>query len=286
MNPGAVQMKVYVMTDLEGVAGVINFDDYGTPKGRYYETARELTTNEANAAIEGLIEAGAKEILVVDGHGHGAINPLLLHPSAKLLSGRPLKYPFGCDRSFDAAVIIGQHAKSNTDGGHLSHTFSFEVEELTINGISLGELGCNMLSAAYFGVPTVMVSGDKAACEEALALVPNIEVAPVKEGIKRGSAVGLTGEQNKLFNEAAIHLHPEKACELIRERARRGLERLSEIKPFWLDPPYELIIKLRPEKEGKTGRIAKVRSKDILELLRAPRKYKRIKEGFESNDTS
>ena len=62
-------MKVYVMTDLEGVAGIINFDDYGTPKGRYYETARELTTNETNAAIEGLIEDGAKEILVVDGHG-------------------------------------------------------------------------------------------------------------------------------------------------------------------------------------------------------------------------
>jgi len=74
-------VKVYVMTDLEGVAGIINFDDYGTPKGRYYETARELTTNETNAAIEGLIEDGAKEILVVDGHGHGAINPSLLHPT-------------------------------------------------------------------------------------------------------------------------------------------------------------------------------------------------------------
>jgi len=41
--------------------------------------------------------------------------------------------------------------------------------------------------------------------------------------------------------------------------------------------PYELIIKLRPEKEGEAGRIAKVKSKDILELLRAPRRYKRMK---------
>ena len=69
------------MTDLEGVAGVINFDDYCTPKGRYYEVARELLTKEVNAAIERLLEAGADEFLVVDGHGYGGINPLLLHSS-------------------------------------------------------------------------------------------------------------------------------------------------------------------------------------------------------------
>ncbi|RLI03225.1 peptidase M55 [Candidatus Bathyarchaeota archaeon] len=270
-------MKIYVMTDLEGAAGIINFDDYCTPNGRYYETARELITKETNAAIEGLLEAGAKEILVVDGHGYGAINPLLLHPSAELLAGRPLGYPFGCNEKFDATVIIGQHAKSNTDGGHLCHTGSFEVEDLTINGISLGELGCNMLFAAYFGVPTVMVSGDRAACEEALALVPNIEVASVKEGIKRGSATGLTGGQNKLFNGAAIHLHPEKARELIKEKAKKGLERLREIKPFWLAPPYELVSRLRPEEKGKPGKIAKVKSNDLLELLCAPRRYEEIK---------
>jgi len=142
---------------------------------------------ETNAAIEGLIEAGVDDFLVVDGHGYGAIDPLLLHPSAKLLAGRPLEYPFGCDETFDAAIIIGQHAKSNINGGHLCHTCSFEVEDLTINGISLVELGCNMLFAAYFGVPTVMVSGDKAACDGALSLVQNIEVAAVKEGLKRGS---------------------------------------------------------------------------------------------------
>ncbi|MEM2961101.1 MAG: M55 family metallopeptidase, partial [Candidatus Bathyarchaeia archaeon] len=127
------------MTDMEGVAGVINFSDYAFPQGRYYEIGRQLTTEETNAAIEGLLEAGAREILVVDGHGHGAINQLLLHPSAKLLAGRPLNYPFGIDKSFSAALIIGQHAKSNTDGGHLSHTGSTEVEDLTINGVSLGE---------------------------------------------------------------------------------------------------------------------------------------------------
>ena len=192
------------------------------------------------------------------------------------MAGRPLEYPFGCDENFDAAIIIGQHAKSNTNGGHLCHTGSFEVEDLTINGISLGELGCNMLFAAYFRIPTVMVSGDKAACDETLSLVPNIEAAAVKEELKRGSASGLTGEENKLFNGAAIHFHHERACELFREKAKRGLERLREIKPFCIEPPYELIVKLRPKERGKPMRIARVRSNDILELLRAPRRYEEM----------
>jgi len=265
-------MKVYIMTDMEGVAGVTNWDDFGSPEGRYYEIGRELTTREVNAAIEGALEAGATEILVVDGHGHGAINPLLLHPEAKLLTGRPLGYPFGCDHSFDAAFIVGQHAKSNTDGGHLCHTGSFLIEELSINGVSVGELGCNMLFCAYFGVPTVMVSGDLAATEEARALVPNVEVAPVKEGLKRGSASGLTGTENKLFNGAAIHLHPEKARERIREAARRGLERRDEIGLFWLDPPYELVSRTRPQ-EGQPGGVTVNRADDLLELLRLPRRH-------------
>ena len=77
-------MRIYIMTDMEGVAGVLNADDYLLPGARYYEVARELVTLETNAAIEGLLDAGATEFLVVDGHGPGAINPLLLHPAARL----------------------------------------------------------------------------------------------------------------------------------------------------------------------------------------------------------
>jgi len=265
-------VKLYIITDLEGVAGVLNFDDYGTPDSRYYETARSLTTGEINAAIEGAIAAGASEILVVDGHGHGAINPSELHPAAELYAGRPMGYPFLCDESFDAAMVTGQHAKSNTDGGHLSHTGSFVIEELTINGVSVGELGCNMLFCGYFGVPTVMVSGDQACCEEARALVPGIETASVKRGLKRGPATGLTGEQNRLHNGAAVHLHPERARALIRTKAELGLARVPEIAPFRLEPPYELVSLLR-RTETEPQKTARCEADDMIELLNMPRVY-------------
>ena len=75
-------MKIYVMTDMEGVAGIQNSPDWCRPpapesSGRYYDLGKELLTREVNAAVEGLFEGGATEVLVADGHGPGGIRPLL-----------------------------------------------------------------------------------------------------------------------------------------------------------------------------------------------------------------
>ncbi len=260
------------MTDMEGVAGVVSSVDYCAPDSRYYEVGRELTTLETNAAIEGAIDAGATDFLVVDGHGHGAIDPRKLHPAALLLTGRPMGYPFGCDSSFDAAFIVGQHAKANTDGGHLCHTGSFSCEDQRLNGRSLGELGINMLFAAYYGVATVLVTGDLACCLEARELVPEIETVAVKEGLRRGAPAGLTAEQARTYNGAAIHLHPEHARNRIREAARRALERRQEIPRFWIEPPYELVRTYRRREDGTTPPPTLQSGNDLIEVLRqAPR---------------
>jgi len=245
-------VKVYIMTDMEGVAGVRNFDDFGGPEGRYYEVGRRLCTGEVSAAVQGCLDAGADEVLVVDGHGAGAIDPELLHPAAQVLMGRPLDYPFGCDESFDCALIIGQHAKAGTLDGHLWHTGSIDVADLTINDISLGELGKNMLFCAYYDVPVVTVTGDEACCREARELVPNIETAAVKRGTNRG---------------AAIHLHPTKAQELIREASQRGVERRDEIGKFWIDPPYVKRVEWVAE-PGFPPRVHIAEGEDLIEVLK------------------
>ena len=262
-------MKVFVMTDMEGVAGVVDSPNYCFPESRYYERGCELTTLEVNAAVEGALAAGAAEIVVIDGHGHGAITPMLLHPAAKLLKGRPRPIGASLDASFDVAISIGQHAKSNAPGGHLAHSGSFSVEDLTINGVSIGESGRSFISAAYFGVPYVFLSGDRAAAEEAAALAPGIETAVVKEGLDRGSATGLGMDANRAFNGAAIHLHPTKARERIYAGVQRGIARRDEIGRFWLQPPYTLVHTTRPE-NGAPSRQARVTGNDILKVFRTP----------------
>ena len=250
-------MKIIIMTDLEGVAGVLNAKDYIHADSRYYEQACELATLEVSAAAQGAFEAGATEVLVVDGHGPGAMKRALLHPRARLLTGRPWipGYPWGCDGSFAAAMIVGQHSKANTDGGHLCHTGSFAVENEIVNDISVGEIGQWALITGYFGVPMVMISGDEAACEEARRLVPNIESAVVKWGVRRGSATGLTAEENEVYNSVATHLSPDEARGAIRESAFRAVRRIPEIAPFRLDPPYAITMTLRPAEAGRQVRV-------------------------------
>jgi D-amino peptidase len=259
-------MRIYILTDQEGVAGVVSSVDYASPETRYYETARRLLTLEVNAAVDGALAGGATDIFVLDGHGHGSIDVELLHDRARVLTGRPIRFPFGFDGSFDALMFVGQHAKSNTDGGHLSHTGSMDQDDLILNQRSVGELGWYMQLAGYYGKPTILVTGDQAVCDETHALVPEVETVVVKTGIRNGEARHLTGDQNRLHNGAAIHLSPAAARELIRAAAERAVRRAREIPPFFIAPPYEMVSVLRPTTPGGERSVAINHSGDFLEL--------------------
>lgn len=270
-------MKVYVMTDMEGVAGVVTLPEYclsgpvnkygRAEGGRYYEHGRELATREVNAAVEGLLAGGASEILVCDGHGQGGLNASLLHPGARMLTGKGQRQPRGLDRSFDAAIMIGQHAKAHTDGGHLAHSGSFSREDWLLNGESIGEIGLVMAKASWFDVPVVMISGDLAACEEAKALVPSIETAAVIEGQKRGSTRGMTTDEAIDFNVPAVHMSPETAREMIRKAAAICLKRAGAVERYSVAPPFEMVRVVRRTKDTTTLRRAVNTSDDLIDLL-------------------
>ena len=82
-------MKIYVVCDIEGVAGVIDHRQQCWEDGKYYEQARRLATLELNALVEGALEGGAREIVAWDGHClfPGSIDPELVHPECKLVMG-------------------------------------------------------------------------------------------------------------------------------------------------------------------------------------------------------
>ena len=158
-------MKIYIMTDLEGVAGVVDFESQTYDTGKYYEKAKELLTAEVNAAVEGAMRAGATEILVCDGHGQGGIVPELIHPSAKLLHGRPIGRFWEIDSSkWDACFLLAHHAMNGTPDGNLNHTYSSKtIVKMLLNGTPIGEIGMNIYLAGWFGIPAVLITGDEAA---------------------------------------------------------------------------------------------------------------------------
>lgn len=243
-------MRVYIMTDLEGVAGVLDSRNWCLEDSRYYQQARELLTLEANAAVEGFLAAGAQEIVVADGHGPGAIVPGLLHPAAELVRYWPPErpYPFSMDeRKFDVAAWVGQHPKAGTVGGHLCHTGSMIVRDFSINGVSVGEFGKLVLCAGELGIRAIFASGCEAFTREAREFVPGIETVAVKRGLQTDPGNNLPEAAYRRHNEPAIHLQPQEARRRIRAGAQRALERAKK-EDFGLvrmPPPYRSTMVLR-----------------------------------------
>jgi len=275
-------MKIYITTDMEAVAGVVTLPEYclsgpsnkygRSEGGKYYEHARELATREVNAAVEGLLEGGATEVFVRDAHGHVGLNASLIHPEARILTGKGQVPPWGLDESFDAMVMLGQHAKAHTDGGHLCHSGSFDRDEWLLNGESFGEIALIMIVAGCFDMPVAMISGDVAGCLEARQLVPSIVTVPVIEGQKRGSTKGMPLQEAIDFNVAAIHVSPQKAREMIRAGARQVPGKAGKVERFWIEPPYEMVRVPRPREDG-VARRAVNRADNFIELMSQPIRY-------------
>lgn len=269
-------MRIYIMTDLEGVAGVLDSENWCLKDGRYFDAAKELLTREVNAAIEGFLEAGATEFLVADGHGYGGINPVLLHPAAELAARWPrgAVYPFALDDGvFQYAAWVGQHPKAGTVRGHLCHTGNMSVRNFSINGISVGEFGEMAWCAGELGVPVIFASGCRAFTEEARAFVPGIETVAVKRGTQTKPGDELDADAYRRHNASAIHFHPEIARQRIRAGARQALLRAAR-EPFGqvaLKPPYEMEVILRPTDTAPARVMRASHASSLIGLMNARR---------------
>ena len=265
--------SVYIMTDMEGVAGVIDSENWCKPESRYYELGKEFLTLEVNAAIEGFARAGVTEFLVADGHGHGGINPKLLDPRAQLARNwAPPPYPFSMEKGMDFAAWIGQHAMSRTEYAHLTHTGSFGAFEITINGAPVGEFGQCALCGGQLGIRSIFGAGDLAFTKEAQALAPGIETVAVKRGTTPGRGDECNAEAYAKRNLAAVHFQPERARQMIREGAERAVRRALTDPSFGLvrfKPPYERVVISRATtaRPRSTGRAA--HADDVIALLNA-----------------
>jgi D-amino peptidase len=228
-------MKVYIVCDLEGVAGVVDFRKQCIEDGMYYQQAINMATHELNALIEGAIEGGATEIFAWPGHGAfpGGINVELLHPECKLVMHAGDAGPIGYDESFDAMMLLGLHGMANS-GGVLAHSFYPYPKNIWVDNLKIGEIALNMAGFGEKDIPTVLVTGDKTAVDEAKALIPEMEGAVVKWALDEKEKIGA------LSVRKAISLSPKKAQSTIKEAARNAISKIGVIKPFVITTPFIL----------------------------------------------
>lgn len=208
-------MKVWISCDMEGVAGIVDWDQC-RPGSPGYALGCELLLAEVNAAIEGAVSAGATEVVVNDSHGRMAnLDPRKIAGGASYLSGRhkPMYMMQGLDGSFDAVLLVGYHGSISGRPSTLSHTYNPEVfSGVRLNGEYVGESGINALPMAHYVIPVAFVSGDRVTAEETAPFAPDAVSVITKESITRA---------------AALNLHPDESGRLIRDGAEEAVRRVA-----------------------------------------------------------
>lgn len=226
-------MKILIAADMEGISGVVHWDQV-TPGHVEYQRFRRIMTADVNAAVAGALEAGADEVIVTDGHWNDmSILAEELDPRARLNSGgpSPLAMVQGVDVDVSGVMFVGYHARAGARNAILDHTWSdVRVANLWLNGALTGEIGLNAAVCGHFDVPVIMISGDQTACAEAVETLGALEVAVVKQA---------TGRM------AADCLPPPVAQQKIREAAVRALNRVRmgrAAQPYRLESPVTVAI--------------------------------------------
>jgi D-amino peptidase len=235
-------MRVHIISDMEGVAGIVRPEQ--TVAGEaLYDEGRKLYTEEINAAVRGAVKAGAEEIVVMDHHGAGkafsfnSLIPDLLDPACDyVVQSSWTEYTGFLEGGCDACLLVGMHAMAGTPEGVLSHTVSGrEWRSLRFNGVLVGETGINAALCGTWGCPVVLVTGDTATCREATELLGDgLTTVAVKEGIGRASARNVA---------------PLRARELIEAGAEAALKAVDAVAPYDPGKPCEIAVEFMTPSE-------------------------------------
>lgn len=205
-------MRVLMMCDMEGVSGIVNWEQVngGAP---LFEEGRRLYTEEVNAAVRGARAGGATEVVVVDCHGAGgawnfnSFVPELIDPGCEWVCNHPWsRYTELLEQGADCCVLVGMHAKAETPDGVLCHTISTtRWRNLWFNDTSVGEVGINAALCGHYGCPVAAVTGDEATCRESAALLGDgLTTVAVKKGLSRYSARNVPPVRARTMIEAGV----------------------------------------------------------------------------------
>lgn len=231
-------MRVHIISDMEGVAGIVKWEQV-TGGDPMYEEGRKLYTGEINAAVRGAKAAGATEIVVMDHHGAGkgwSFNSLIpeeLDPACEfVVQDEWTNYTGFLEQGCDATLLVGMHARAGTPDGVLNHTVSGQQwQNMWFNGTLVGETGINAAFCGQWNCPVVLVTGDRSVCREAKELLGDgLTTVEVKEGLGQFSA---------------RQLPAQRARELIEEGARQALSDLKAVAPYDPGRPSEIKVEFK-----------------------------------------
>lgn len=262
-------MKLYISCDMEGTAGVCSWMQCDPSNTREYPIYRRYMSQEVRAAVDGARSAGATDVLINDSHWD--MRNLLwdeLPADVRVISGsrKPFSMSEGLDRGYGGAFFTGYHAAAGDANGVLAHTYTADtLYNVRINGVACSEALLNAAMAGYYGIPLLLVSGDRVVVEHVKRYMPWVTGVIVKEGIGYYAGNSVT---------------PKAAQALIRDASAQAIGNAANAKPFTFDPPITMeldttrveqadFIELMPGFERTGGRTVRFVHDDYKMIFRA-----------------
>jgi D-amino peptidase len=262
-------MKIFISTDMEGVAGVVSWNEMEPPAGKEWTGMQDT---ELNWLVDALnqTEFGKEisEIVVCDSHArgenvrYGAVSD----KRVQWIRGypRPFYMMEGLDQSFDIVFFLGYHASIGSWRGGMDHTYSsLSIYNIRLNGEAVGETIINAYYAGWYGVPIGLVSGDDV-LERQIEDTLGVPFVRTKEGIGRFSA--------KVYHPQIVRENYQKAVQELLKRngtfkpLRPGNETVLEV-----DLANTIItdaVSIIPGLERTGGRTVRYASRHYPDILR------------------
>ena len=202
--------KLFISADIEGISSTTKWTDT-IPAERDYPRHAQQMTQEVLTACRAAIEMGFEDILVRDGHGPATNIDIFQFPEqvrfVRGWEGHPYEMVQGIDEGVDAAAFIGYHSEAGSDGSPMSHTMTLKTNGVFINDIPASEFMISSWAAAYAGVPTVYLAGDRKLCETSKSRMPWLVTTAVKEG----------------HGDSTLSVSPKKAVAMIEADLKKAL---------------------------------------------------------------
>lgn len=206
-------MKLYISTDVEGIAGIVDFDQEDQDKTIF----RDLYNQQLEWVLQG-IQASDKndeitDILIADSHAKGLnLNYNRLSDCddrISLISGWPREdYMMSkLDGTFDQVFFVGYHAGIGKEHGNMDHGYSARsAYKIWINGEYQNETTINAAYASEVGVPVTLVIGDSGLREQLHdeGMFESVKYVETKQSLARYAALNYPRKQIKDDTIAAV----------------------------------------------------------------------------------
>ena len=262
-------MKIFISTDMEGVAGVVSWNEMN--KNPLYcdllnEELKIIIKNLEKSELNNKIE----EFVICDSHSRGENIPYgkIDDERVSWIRGypRPLYMMQGLDKSFDMVMFIGYHAMIGSYRGGMDHSYSSScIYNIRLNGRTVGETEINTYYAGYYGVPVTLISGDDVFESQVYDFFGNdFPFARTKNGIGRYSA--------QTFNMKKIEKNYSNAIDTMVNNVGRfkvySPENINELEVDLVNTVIADGVSFVPGLERISGRTVKYCSDDYIDLFK------------------